>query len=501
MIRRHATPALFIFLSILISCLARPFLAGHVWPFPAAAGVAAALGVTLMHIDVPRMKRAGLLALCACLGFLLGSLAIQRINLAGGGVIPLPIPAVSGFTGILTEDSSLSKDSRTVLRVSLIEVRSDGRGVSTGARGRILAFVTGDYRFALGQKLFFRTTLRPSASPVGRESYVSFVERRDIRSLGFINPVWEIRARTRESIHRSIGMAGFPASALLEALLVGGREDIPADLVEGFQKTGSTHILALSGLHAAILFGIISLVLRFTSNRAAKYLLGVMALALYQFIAGPLPSLLRATLMLAIGGAALLFDRDGEPVNILALSGIVILVADPFQAYNLSFQLSYIALFGLLAVAPSISRGLAGWIPPALLASVSVSAAAQLATFPVVAGSFGVYYPSGLIASLVLVPLTTVFLWMGLLWLFVSPLIGPLVHQAAAASFNSLYIVISSSADILAGFPGLRIAASIVPWAASGGFAAFLVLCLLPLGMTGGTRGALGGALGGARQS
>ncbi len=447
----------------------------------AAAGVAAALGITLMHIDAPRVKRAGLLALCACLGFLLGSFAIQRVNLAGGKIIPLPIPAVSGFTGILTEDSSLSRDSRTVLRVSLIEVQSNGRGVAAGARGRVLAFVKGDYRFALGQKLFFQTKLGPSASQVGRESYVSFVERRDIRSLGFISPIWEIRARSRQFIHRSIGLVGFPASALLEALLVGGREDIPADLAEGFQKTGSTHILALSGMHAAILFGIISLVLRFTSNRTAKYILGVLALAIYQFIAGPLPSLLRATLMLAIGGAALLFDRDGEPVNILALSGIVILVADPFQAHNLSFQLSYLALFGLLAAAPTISRGLKGWIPPGLLASVSISAAAQLATFPVVAGAFGMYYPSGLIASLVLVPLTTVFLWMGLLWLLVSPLIGSLVHHAAAASFNGLYIVISQSAGILAGLPGLRIAAAIAPWAAFGGFAAFMFFCLLPM--------------------
>jgi ComEC/Rec2-related protein len=447
----------------------------------AAAGMAAALGVIFLHVDACGLRRAGLLALGACLGFVSGFIAVERMRQATDGkLIPLPLQAVSSFTGTLLQDSSLSRDSRTVLRVSLASIRSDRSNLSMKARGRVLVIVTGDYRFPLGQKLIFQAKLGPAPTG-GRESSVAFVKRGDIRSLGFSRPIWELRARARESIHRSIGLAGFPASALLEALLVGGREDIPASLTEGFRKTGSTHILALSGLHAAVIFGFISLILRFTSSRPAKYLLGVMGLLLFQLIAGPLPSLLRATLMLVIGGAALLLDRDGEPINILALSGIVILAVDPFQAGDLSFQLSYLALFGLLAAAPLFVRGGAGWIPMGVLATVSLSAAAQLATFPVVITAFGEYYPSGLIASLVLVPLTTVFLWMGLFWLIVSPLIGPLVHYAAAAAFNGLYDAISGCAGALSGFPALRVESSVAPWAALAAFVGFLVLCLLPL--------------------
>jgi competence protein ComEC len=414
------------------------------------------------------------LVLSCCLGFLLGSFSLQRVgNINRAVSLGIEIGDVSGFTGRLIEDSVLSRDGDTILSIDLSRVDSR-RGLHTEARGRVLTAVKGDWRFSMGQILSIHGRLAPSTR--GAEGFVAFVGIGDIRSRGYARQIWLLRAALRETLNRSAGLAGYPASALIEALLIGSREDIPADLSEGFMKTGSLHVLSLSGLNVAVIYGFLGLLLGFVRGRALKFLLGTAALAFYQFLAGPIPSLLRATIMLVVGGIGLILDRDGEPLNLLCVSGIAILLVDPTQLWSLSFQLSFLAMTGILAVGPVFARPFQGRVPPGLLAALAASAGAQFATLPVVATSFGAYYPSGFIASLLLVPLVTLFLWLGLLWIIVSPLlvaIGALqpaslgmvssaaaaLHHAGVWIFGRLYTLISAIATGLSRIPGISIPA------------------------------------------
>jgi competence protein ComEC len=481
MIRRHATPLVVVFCVLLAFCSLKSFFGGHVIFGYAAAIAAASTAIILFTCDSLPMKRAGALFFAACLGSVMGICLLARIEPAGRWTgLPLSPRDVSGFTGRLTQDSSLSEDSKTILRLGLTRAAAEKKGLIVGARGSVLVILDGDYRFFLGQTLVFKTGLASLTTGEG-QSYIAFARRTDVSTVGFSGSLWEIRAVIREEIHHSLGMVGYPASALLEALLVGSREDVPSDLSRSFRETGSLHILALSGLHAAIIYGFVLLFLRFAGNRVLKYILGTVMLLFYQFIAGPLPSLLRATLMLMAGGAALLIDRDGEPINLLALSGILILLVDPYQAWSVSFQLSYLALLGLLAVAPLFSRVLAGVVPGGLLATLSISAGAQIATFPIVVSVFGVYYPSGLVAGLILVPLTTAFLWLGLFWLVLSPLLGGIILHAASGVFGGLYFVIQHTASFFARAPGLTVSGAAAPWVTGAAAAMLAILCLLPL--------------------
>ncbi len=160
----------------------------------------------------------------------------------------------------------------------------------------------------------------------------------------------------------------------------------------------------------------VSLLLRPLRSRLAVFLAGAVLLGCYLFVAGPLPALARAVVMLVVGGAARLADRDDEPLNLLALSGIVIVAVDPFAAATLSFQLSYLALAGMLTLGPALARSLHGRVPRPVAAALGASVGAQLATLPVVLLSFGAWYPSGILAALLLVPLVTVLpvAWTGL---------------------------------------------------------------------------------------
>lgn len=430
-----------------------------------------------MIAGAPATKRAGVSMGAASIGLLIGVLLLSRMEIQAAGTA-MPVREVTSFTATLKADSALSSTSRTMLRVSITGVESEKIGARGRARADALVILEGEYRFSLGEKLGIESELA-AFDGSGPESFIAFTRREEIRSLGFSSPLWAFRARIRDCAHRSLEKAGYPASALLEALLIGGREDVPDDLARGFERTGSQHILALSGLHAAVLYAVAAGFLGFFRNRRLTFFAAAAALVFYQFVAGPIPSLLRATLMLSIGGAAALLDRDREPLNLLCLSGMIILIADPYQAWSLSFQLSFLAILGILAAAPMVSRALDGKIPPVILAPLALSASAQLATLPVLS-AFGVYYSSGIIAGLVLVPLTTVFLWMGLAWLIVSPVFGGAIHQAAAVLFDGVYRCILGTTDLLSRLPAVEFRPEAAPLIACITGAALAVFCFLP---------------------
>jgi ComEC/Rec2-related protein len=498
MITRHATPALVCFcvLAAAFASTGIPGLSPFVMLIPASVG--AAIGVILFTVSTPVFKRAGVLVLCGCVGALLAfSLHLRIENDALGNSLGMDRASITGFSGRLVQDSILTRTSKTMLVLDLVRTESTGLGIRAEARGSALLILDGDWRFAMGQVIAVHKGISASQAD-GTGKYIAFAKRNDLDDLGFSSPIWMLRNAFRKGIDVSLGLVGYPASALLEALVIGSREDIPADLSEGFIKTGSFHVLSLSGLNVAVIFALVGLLFGFSGSRALKFVLGTAVLVFYQFIAGPIPSLLRATIMLIIGGFGLILDRDGEPLNLLSIAGILILIVDPLQLRSLSFQLSFLALAGILAIGPLIVRPMEGRLPSGILSGFAASAGAQLATLPVIIVSFGAYYPSGLAASLVLVPLVTMFLWLGLFWLPASPLLVALgalqppgmgavafaagaAHHAVARMFDVLYSLISWAADGLSKLPGIIVSRQDAPVAAGLTAAAITLLMFLPL--------------------
>jgi competence protein ComEC len=480
MIRRHVTPAVVSFLALLLCSLAAP-TAGRAWWIPAAAALACA-GVSCVLLAGRIGPRASILLLGASAGLLLG--AASQLRMAGSSdraLLPVSEADVSGYVATVSQDGSLTRQGDTVLRLRLQSASSGRAGISGRARGNLLLFLGGDSRFSIGQRLRVHAGLARAAG-IGPEQWISSARRADVTTLGFAGPAWGFRAEARAWLHRAVSRAGYPASSLLEALLVGVREDVPADLYNDFLRTGSLHILALSGLHVTVLYGAAAGLLWFLRRGWQRFLAATVVLLFYQFLAGFMPSLLRATVMIIVGGTAVLLDRDREPINVLALSGIVLLLIDPFQAFTLSFQLSFLALAGILALGTLIQRPLAARLPRFLLLAVAMSAGAQAATLPLVIGAFGAWYPSGLLAALVLVPLTTGFLWAGLAWLPLSLVPWAALHDACAAAFGIFYRVIQFCAETFSRVPGLVFPDAILPWVAAGtGIAVLFAAVVLPL--------------------
>jgi len=235
------------------------------------------------------------------------------------------------------------------------------------------------------------------------------------------------RSTIRESINSA---ASPPANSFLRALLLGEQSAIPDEINEAFARTGTAHILAISGLNigivAAFFYFLFKRILSFSEFLLLKTnvpklaaALSVLPVLFYAMIAGAGVSVQRAFIMTVTYIAALLFNRERDLYHATALAALVILATQPPALFGASFQLSFVSVLGIvffaqkiLSLLPRQDKLLQKLEPPwwrkikyQPLIFMVVTFAAMLATGPLVAYHFSFFSFSGLVANLLIVPL------------------------------------------------------------------------------------------------
>jgi competence protein ComEC len=206
-------------------------------------------------------------------------------------------------------------------------------------------------------------------------------------------------------------LGGRPAG-LLPGLVVGDTRALDPVLAGKFKQAGLTHLTAVSGANVAIvLTGVLWPLRRRTVDRRVQALVAGSALAGFVLLAGPSPSVVRAAAMGAVTLVALASGRPRAAVPALGAAVCVLLLHDPGLARDAGFALSVAATAAIVLLAPGWSRRLRERSWPAVLAdAVAVSAAAGLATAPIVAGLSGtislVSLPANLLAAPAVAPAT-----------------------------------------------------------------------------------------------
>jgi competence protein ComEC len=257
-----------------------------------------------------------------------------------------------------------------------------------------------------------------------------------------------------------------PASvSLLEALILGSRSTVDRTINEAFIATGLVHILSVSGAHLAMLAGAIWFVaaLAGRSRRQTAGLVLVAVLA-YAALAEPNPPIFRATVMTVLLCVSIWLRRPVRTANWLAASAIVILGVRPTDLFDAGFQLSYVALIGILYLSPAIRDGWRAAVQrlrrvdpadavlvPAIAQTpqrfrrlrkgavylewaFAVAIAAWLAGLPLALYHFGQSSTWGWLNSVLLAPFISVLMFVGFikliltaLWPSVGSLLGPVV--------------------------------------------------------------------------
>ncbi len=206
--------------------------------------------------------------------------------------------------------------------------------------------------------------------------------------------------------------------AVSQALLYGYDDDIDADVVKAYSNTGTLHVLAVSGMHVGIIFWIISKLLLFLDKKRwgqlIKAIISITLLWAYSLLCGFSPSILRATVMFSFMIIGKLSKRDVNIYNTLATSAFVILIFDTNIIANVGFQLSYLAVLGIVTFQKRIYDWYTPtyWITDQIWTITAVSIAAQIATFPVGLLYFHQFPFCFLFSNLIIIPLTTLILFL-----------------------------------------------------------------------------------------
>lgn len=257
--------------------------------------------------------------------------------------------------------------------------------------------------------------------------------------------------RTLQGIGRSLlepRDAGF-----LEALLLGESRGIPRAEWDLFKKTGTVHVLVVSGLHIGLIGGICLLLLTaFRFSRMACSLLLAGILATYCLLTGMRPPIVRAT----VCGLLLCWVRargmGHSPVNGIGVSAALLLAADPRALADVSFQLSFAAVLAVVAADGAAGRFRKVFWGPAVRAA-ACSTAAWLATLPILAVHFrGVSFLAPA-ANLVIVPWASGLVVCGFL-VYAAGGLAPSAAAPFAAAFGWAGRALVRLAGWLAALPG-----------------------------------------------
>jgi competence protein ComEC len=214
--------------------------------------------------------------------------------------------------------------------------------------------------------------------------------------------------------------------AVAAALLLGYVDELDADLRKEYAATGAMHILSVSGMHVGIIYIFLEFLLGFLNKsrtgRMAKAILLLVFIWFYAMITGLSPCVLRSAAMLSLPILGKSMNRSPNMFNIIAASILFILAMDPFLILDVGFQLSYLAVTGIIILYKPIYDlyVTSAWLPDKIWSVLSVSIAAQIATLPITLYTFHQFPNYFMLTNIFVVPLSSLIIYIGILVLVVG---------------------------------------------------------------------------------
>ena len=214
--------------------------------------------------------------------------------------------------------------------------------------------------------------------------------------------------------------------AVMNALLLGQRQEISKQLSDNYSKAGAIHILAVSGLHVGVILLILSFILkpleRVNNGKLIKLVLVILSLWFFAILAGLSASVIRAVTMFSAIALGQFFNKRNAVEHSLIFSMFIILLWKPLFLFDVGFQLSYTAVFGIIWIQPVLYQL---WKPNFFIVDkgwqlITVSVAAQLGVLPISLFYFHQFPALFFISNLIIIPFLGVILGLGLVVLVLS---------------------------------------------------------------------------------
>ncbi|MDM1368925.1 ComEC/Rec2 family competence protein [Myroides marinus] len=358
--------------------------------------------------------------------------------------------------GVKITDIVKSKDSRQfyadIIRVEDIVVK-----------GKIaLYFNTNQHNLNVGDLISYHSNLKLIEPPrnIGQFDYKRYMKGKGIYVQSYVNEyelvgaerdwrykVLEWRGDIINTIHLEDNLLSNDAKALLTALLLGEKSYIDREVISQFKDVGVMHVLAISGLHVGLLYIVLFWTFSFLPHRYRQVVI-LLALWFFVFLSGFSPSVFRAVFMFSVFTICRLIRREQSLEHSIGLALFFSLCVYPQWVYDIGFQLSYLAVISIVYFMPLFKKYYAKnrmfkYIQGIVYVSVSV----QIGLIPLQMYYFHQFSLTFLLANLVVIPLVTVLVILGIVYLCsmwlkgVSDVLGWLFSRFTDVLYYSIRLV------------------------------------------------------------
>jgi competence protein ComEC len=234
------------------------------------------------------------------------------------------------------------------------------------------------------------------------------------------------------------------------AMILGQRDDLSNDLMQAYSAAGAIHVLSVSGLHVGVIYAVLLWIFGFMKKRGRSGKIGFFFLIFsvlwfYAFVTGLSSPVLRSSVMFSIFLFAETFQKNKNGYNTTAFSAFLILLYNPNFLFNVGFQLSYLAVFGMIHFQPKLNpiwvidkkKSWLHWLGDRTWKVTTVAVAAQIATFPITIYYFHQFPNYFILANPVVILLSSIVLMYGLGFVLLSEILL-IFNQIQAIHFFGL---------------------------------------------------------------
>jgi competence protein ComEC len=329
------------------------------------------------------------------------------------------------------------------------------------SKGKALIYIEKDSlssTLKFGDKLLVKGNLNVLESPKNPKEfdYKKYLENHSIYQQGYLaNNDWRLMDSQSKGLEvfandarqfllsslKSNGIEG-DQYAIASALILGSKDELGFEVKQAYATAGAMHVLAVSGLHVGIIFLILNTLLSIfdtsKKGRVVKAIILLIGLWSYALITGLSPSVLRAATMFSFVIMGTVLNRKSSIYNTLAASAFFLLLINPKLLFEVGFQLSYIAVLGIVYLQPLIYKRIytRWWLLDKIWAITAVSIAAQIATLPLILYYFNQFPVYFMLSNLIVIPSAVVILSLGILLFITSPI--PPVSEIIGWALNKL---------------------------------------------------------------
>jgi competence protein ComEC len=298
-------------------------------------------------------------------------------------------------------------------------------------------------------------------------------------------PVRQAPNALQERLYGRLGAAGLSGDELatVGALTLGYKEELDKELKRHFQASGAAHVLAVSGLHTGLIYGLLVWLLtlggRFRpmhENTVARRAVSLVIIGVmwgYAWLTGLTPSVVRAVLMVTLVEIGKMIYRKSLTINTIAAAAVLILIVRPTDLWSVSFQLSFAATTAIVLMVNRLPAMLTGRIAAYFLGIIVVSVAAQLGTLPITMFYFKQVSTYFLLANLLVLPIATFLVPSGLATIALG---GSTAGVFIGKITWALAWLMNHSVEWIESLPGSTISAHINGWMVG---IYYILLCIL----------------------